>query len=93
LVGATQVEINGILTAIVDYGSDHYLTKDEVFAELFHELHHVYQRNHIENLEYDNPAILLTYPEDYMNDGIKLYEQTLLYKMCFVRMIMTLRGS
>ncbi|MDD2552059.1 MAG: hypothetical protein PHQ56_05520 [Dysgonamonadaceae bacterium] len=54
-----------------------------MYAELFHELHHVYQREYIKDLKYDNPAILLTYPENFINDGIKLFEQKTLYKMCF----------
>jgi hypothetical protein len=83
LSGVTQAEINNQLTAILDYGSDFYLTTDEAFAELFHELHHVFQRNHIEHLEHDNPAVLLTYPEDITNDGMKLFEQMLLYNLCF----------
>jgi len=83
LFGATQMEINGTLTAIVDYGLIHYSCIEEVYAELFHELHHVYQRNFIKQIGFDNPAILLTYPEKYINDGIKLFEQKTLYKMCF----------
>ncbi|MBE9469119.1 MAG: hypothetical protein IMY72_12475 [Bacteroidetes bacterium] len=83
LFGATQIEINGTLTAIVDYGLSHYFCIEEVYAELFHELHHVYQRNFITQIGFDNPAILLTYPENYINDGIKLFEQKTLYKMCF----------
>ncbi len=85
LLGGTQVDLNEILTAIVDYGLDHYSTTDEVFAELFHEMHHVYQRNEITTIAPDNPAILLNYPEDYKNDAIKLFEQTLLHKMCFTK--------
>ncbi len=83
LFGATQMEINGTLTAIVDYGLVRYSNTVEVYAELFHELHHVYQRNSFKQIGFDNPAILLTYPENYENDGIKLYEQNLLYRMCF----------
>ncbi|MDD2196255.1 MAG: hypothetical protein PHW91_03645 [Bacteroidales bacterium] len=83
LYGATQVEINGVLTAIVDYGHIDYSCTEEVYAVAFHELHHAYQRNFIKHIRYDNPAVLLTYPENYLNDGIKLYEQKVLYKMCF----------
>lgn len=83
LAGATQMEINGVSTAIIDYGYDHYSTPEEVYAELFHEIHHVYQLNKIENIEYDNPAILLVYPEDTNNDALKLYEQQILLKMVF----------
>ncbi|MEP6683796.1 MAG: hypothetical protein ABJA35_11070 [Parafilimonas sp.] len=85
LFGATQMEINGTLTAVVDYGLTHYASKDEVYAELFHELHHVYQRNFVKQIGFDNPAILLTYPENYTNDGIKLFEQNILYNMCFAQ--------
>jgi hypothetical protein len=85
LYGATQMEINGILTAIIDYGQSRYSCTEEVFAELFHELHHVYQRNFIKHIEFDNPAVLLTYPENHINDGLKLFEQKTLYKLCFER--------
>ena len=83
LFGATQVKINGVLTAIVNYGLEHYSRPEEVYAELFHEVHHVFQRNSIKNIESDNPAILLNYPEDINNDAIKLFEQQLLLKMAF----------
>jgi hypothetical protein len=85
LFGATQIEINGTLTAVVNYELSHYASTAEVFAELFHELHHVYQRNFIKQIGFDNPAILLTYPENYNNDGIKLFEQNTLYNMCFAQ--------
>ena len=81
LMGATQTEINGYLTAHNDYGQNQYATVNQFFAELFHELHHVYQRNSVKNLRYDNPADLLTYPEDYRNDAIKQYENEVLLKM------------
>ncbi|MFO8087353.1 MAG: hypothetical protein R6T91_06025 [Bacteroidales bacterium] len=83
LYGSTQMEINDILTAIADYGADSYSCIEEVYAVVFHELHHVYQTNFIDQLEFDNPAILLTYPENYANDAIKNYEQKILYNMCF----------
>jgi len=83
LLGATQVEINGTLTAIVDYGLTIYTNPNEVYAELFHEMHHVYQRNEIHNIKHDNTATLLTYPENYKNDAIKLFEQNIFYKLCF----------
>ncbi len=73
LFGATQMEINGTLSAIVDYELSHYASKEEVYAELFHELHHVYQRNFIKQIGFGNPAILLTYPENYNNDGIQTF--------------------
>lgn len=74
LTGATQTEINGLLTAYNDYSNKSYTTVNQFYSELFHELHHVYQRNYIKNLRFDNPADLLTYPEDYRNDAVKLYE-------------------
>lgn len=85
LFGATQIEINGKLTAIVDYGLTNYSCIEEFYAELFHEMHHVYQRTFIKQIGFDNPAILLTYPENYLNDGLKLFEQKTLYKMCFTK--------
>ena len=83
LYGATQTEINGTLTAVNDYGNAYYSCIEEAYAELFHELHHVYQRTHIQQIGFDNPADLMTYPEEIENDAIKLYEQKLLYQMCF----------
>lgn len=83
LLGATQVDINGTLTAIIDYGLSIYTNPNDVYAELFHEMHHVYQRNEIHNIKHDNTATLLTYPENYKNDALKLYEQKIFYKLCF----------
>ncbi|MBD3423424.1 MAG: hypothetical protein GF417_03140 [Candidatus Latescibacteria bacterium] len=83
LFGATQADINGTLTAINDYGESRYSRVEEAYAELFHELHHLYQLKNIKQIRFDNPAVLLTYPENYINDGIKLYEQKLLYRICF----------
>lgn len=83
LFGSTQAEINGVLTAIADYGFAHYSGKEELYAVAIHELHHAYQRNCIEHREFDNPAVLLTYPENYINDGLKIYEQQTLYQLCF----------
>ncbi len=83
LYGATQVMINGVMTAIVDYGSEKYAQPIEAMAEMFHELHHVYQRTHLKKVRYDNPAEMLTYPEDPRNDALKLYEQKILYQLCF----------
>ncbi|MGM0667422.1 MAG: hypothetical protein ACQETA_08885 [Bacteroidota bacterium] len=83
LLGSTMTEINGHLSAIADYGHEGHLTRDEVYAVLFHELHHVYQQNYVKHLESDNPATLLVYPENAENDAIKLHEQRLLYRMAF----------
>lgn len=81
LFGATQTMINGVLTAHNDYGQQFYSSMQPFYAELFHELHHVYQRNNIKDLKFDNPADLLTYPEDEKNFAIKQYENTLLLEM------------
>lgn len=81
LMGTSQTEINHYLTAHNNYGQSFYISENQFFAELFHELHHVYQRNHIKKLQFDNPAELLTYPEDYRNDAIKQYENELLLEM------------
>ncbi len=83
LIGATQVEINGVLTAIIDYGLPDYSSPEEVFAELFHETHHVYQRNSVSGINPDNPVTLMYYPENYKNDALKIVEQKLLYSLCF----------
>lgn len=81
LFGATQTLINGVLTAHNDYGQQFYSSVNQFYAELFHELHHVYQRNYVKNLKFDNPADLLTYPENYRNFAIQQYENTLLLEM------------
>jgi len=85
LMGTTQTEINNYLTAQNHYDQSFYVSETQFYSELFHELHHVYQRNYIKKLPFDNPADLLTYPEDYRNDAIKQYENELLLEM--------LRGS
>jgi len=83
LMGSTMTDINGVLSAIADYGQEGLLYRDEVYAVLFHELHHVYQQNAVRDLDSDNPATLLVYPENEENDAIKLHEQRLLYNMVF----------
>jgi len=83
LFGSTQMEVNGTLTAIADYGANNYSCIEEVYAVVLHELHHVYQTSFIKHIKFDNPAILLTYPEDCENDAIKKYEQKILFRMCF----------
>jgi len=82
LFGATQAEINGTLTAIIDYTHQNYSSPEEAFAELFHEMHHVYQRNSISGINYDNPVTLMSYPENYKNDALKIAEQKLMYNLC-----------
>jgi hypothetical protein len=81
LFGATQTMINGTLTAHNDYGQQFYSSINQFYAELFHELHHVYQRNFVKDLKFDNPADLLTYPEDARNFAIKQFENILLLEM------------
>jgi hypothetical protein len=81
IMGTSQTEINKHLTAHNNYGQTHYVSVNQFYAELFHELHHVYQRTHIKQLKFDNPADLLTYPEDYRNDAVHLYENELLLEM------------
>jgi hypothetical protein len=81
LMGTSQTAINNYLTAHNNYGQSFYVSENQFFAELFHELHHVYQRNHLKKLQFDNPVELLSYPEDYRNDAIKQYENELLLEM------------
>ncbi|MGD9161977.1 MAG: hypothetical protein PVG39_26435 [Desulfobacteraceae bacterium] len=81
LMGATNTKINGLLTAHNDYGNDTCGTVNQFYSELFHELHHIYQLKYVKNLRFDNPAILLTYPEEIRNDAIKQYEYEVLLDM------------
>jgi hypothetical protein len=78
LLGTSQTEINNHLTAHNNYGQSFYVSENQFYAEVFHELHHVYQRNYIKKLKFDNPAELLTYPENFQNDAIRQYEDELL---------------
>lgn len=82
LFGSTQVDINGILTAIADYGRVPHPDTQEVLAELFHEMHHAYQQKHIKDLDYENMSLLITYPEKEDNEAVKNFEELLLFKMC-----------
>jgi len=81
LMGATQTNIKGKLVAHNDYGQKRFISINSFYSELFHELHHVYQRQYIKNLIYDNPAEMLTYPENPENDAIKLYENEVLLNL------------
>ncbi|AKD54580.1 hypothetical protein SD10_06305 [Spirosoma radiotolerans] len=81
LAGTAQTDINGYLTAHHHYDQSFFISHNQFYAELFHELHHVYQRNHIKTIQFDNPAILLTYPEDHRNDALKQYENECLLAM------------
>ena len=81
LAGTSQTEINHHLTAHNNYAQSFYVSPNQFYAELFHELHHVYQRNYIKKMQFDNPAELLTYPEDYRNDALKQYENEVLLEL------------
>ena len=71
ILGATQAEINGVLTAICGYDVAYHSCPEEVFAELFHETHHAYQLKYVPQVKPDNPVTLLLYPENYENDALK----------------------
>jgi hypothetical protein len=81
LLGTSQTEINHYLTAHNNYGQPQYVSVNQFYSEVFHELHHVYQRTVVKTVPFDNPAELLTYPEDYRNDAIRQYEDELLLSM------------
>lgn len=83
LPGATQVKIDGVLVAINGYDSPDHSCPEEFFAELFHEMHHVYQFRNVSELKPDNPVTLLQYPENYENDALKIAEHKLLFSLCF----------
>jgi len=81
LLGTSQTEINHYLTAHNNYGQPQYISINQFYSEVFHELHHVYQRTVVKTVQFDNPAELLTYPEDYRNDAMRQYEDELLLAM------------
>ena len=81
LFGSTTKPINGVLTAIADYGSTQLNHPNEFWALAFHELHHVWQLTGVPELNFDNPALLVTYPENYQNDALKIQEHNWLYQM------------
>ena len=81
LLGTSQTEINHHLTAHNNYGQPQYVSITQFYSEVFHELHHVYQRTVVKTVPFDNPAELLTYPEDYRNDATRQYEDELLLSM------------
>jgi len=62
LFGATPVTINGVRTAIIPYG-DAPRREYNFLAELFHEMHHVYQFNEQKQMNFPNVAFIVTYPE------------------------------
>lgn len=82
IFGATQAEINGVLTAICGYDVPSHSGPEEVFAELFHETHHAYQFKYVPQVKPDNPVTLLLYPENYENDALKIAEQKLMLSAC-----------
>lgn len=72
LYGSTTVMINGVLTAIVDIeASDSH---DDITAILVHEMFHVHQLSHWGEMCAPNPEWLMTYPNDYNNEYIRLKE-------------------
>jgi len=82
LYAATQFDINGALTAINFYdrmGKDCPI--ECFYAELFHEMHHVYQLNHMSSPRWDDPGLIITYPELVENDAIKNYENRILVEL------------
>jgi len=83
ILGATQANINGILTAINSYDLPNFSCPEEAFAELFHEMHHAYQFKSVPDKKPDDPLTLLLYPENYKNDALKIAEQKLLFSLCF----------
>ena len=78
LFGATQSLIKDAIVAHCDYGQQYYTSINSFHAELYHELHHSYQRMHVKGLKFDNPADMMTYPENAKNDAIKIYENEVL---------------
>jgi hypothetical protein len=84
IFGSTQATIQGVLTAICYYDSKEVL-EDEFFAELFHEMHHVYQFNAMQSVmqRFDNPSQVITYPENPENDALKIYENRVLLQLLF----------
>jgi hypothetical protein len=81
LLGTSQTEIDHFLTAHNNYAQPQYISVNQFYSELFHELHHVYQRTVIKTVQFDNPAELLTYPENYLNDAVRQYEDEVLLSM------------
>jgi len=81
LLGTSQTEINHVLTAHNNYGQPQYISENQFYSEVFHELHHVYQRTVVKTVKFDDPAELLTYPEDYRNDAIRQCEDETLLSM------------
>lgn len=82
LFGATQVPISGTLTAINYYGLKDRPV-EHCLAELFHEMHHVYQRTCMQTPRWDDPSLIVTYPEQVENDALKIFENRLLLQLLF----------
>jgi hypothetical protein len=83
LFGDTITDINGALTAIVNYEHNIYSSPAQTYATLFHELFHAWQRNEFPDLHPGSITDQMTYPEDYKNDALKLFEKHLLFEMSF----------
>jgi hypothetical protein len=77
LFGATQYRLNGIWTAVADY-SDPARPPEDILSELFHEMHHVHQRNNMPHKRWEDPGMLVTYPEQVTSEVLKAWEGRLL---------------
>jgi len=82
LFGATPYTINGVRTAIIPYG-DAPRRKYNFLAELFHEMHHVYQLNEQKQMNFPNVAFIVTYPEIPENVVLMWMENETLLKLVF----------
>ncbi|WP_462280683.1 hypothetical protein [Salinivirga cyanobacteriivorans] len=74
-------DFKGIPTAIVNYDLPDVESPEKLFAIVFHEMHHGYQKNYCPKYSFSPVDPLITYPENAINDALKIYEQRLLYKM------------
>ena len=81
LFGDTITEINGTISAIANYGHDIYTSPAQAYATLFHELHHAWQSSEFPDLHPGNITDQMTYPENYTNDALKLFENRLLFEL------------
>lgn len=82
LFGATPVPINGLQTAIIPYG-DAPRRKYDFLAELFHEMHHVYQLNEQKQMNFPNVAFIVSYPEIPENVVLMWMENETLLRLVF----------
>lgn len=77
LFGATQYRLGGEWTAVADYADASRPPRD-VLSELFHEMHHVHQRERMPHKRWEDIGTLLTYPEALEAETLKAYENGLL---------------